>query len=263
MSGETRSAIYEGAVVHRRVGPRAHEFRYRLFMMYLDLDELPRLFDRRWFWSSRRPNLVWFRRSDYPGPAEQPLREAVLDRVGSELGRRPGGAVRMLTHLRTFGFVFNPVTFYYCFDEREELEAVAAEITNTPWGERHTYVLDARRSSDERAVRASFPKKFHVSPFFDMNQTYSWRFGVPGETLAVGMTNLEEGRPVLHVGLDCARREITAWNLASMLLRHPWLTLRVPLAIYWQAARLWLKRTPFFPHPAKRTDGARPQEMRS
>lgn len=265
-SDALRSAIYEGSVSHRRLGPRRHDFRYRLFMLYLDLEELPELFNGRWFWSTGRRNLAWFRREDYLGPAHQPLREAVLDRVEGETGRRPTGAVRMLSHLRTFGYVFNPVTFYYCFDEGEQLAAVVAEITNTPWGERHAYVLDVSRSKRDEGgdgLRWSFPKRFHVSPFFDMDQTYSWRFGLPGEALEVNMTNFERGDTVFHANLECERREINSRNLAAMLLLHPLLTLRVPLAIYWQAARLWWKRTPFFPHPDKRDPDAKPQELRS
>jgi len=253
------SAIYEGRVEHERTGPRRHAFRNRLFLMYLDLDELPELFRGRWLWSVGRPNLVWFRRADYLGPPERELREAVLDRVEEELGRRPRGPVRMLSHLRTLGYVFNPVTFYYCHGdgEGEPLEAVVAEITNTPWRERHAYVLDVRAGEaapeDGGSWTWRFDKDFHVSPFHDMDQRYEWRFGLPGEWLEVGMTSREDGRAVFHAGLSCQRREITTRSLAAALLRHPLLTLRVHLAIYLQAARLFLKRTPFFVHPSKRT----------
>jgi len=248
----TASALYEGKVRHSRLAPKRHDFTYRLFMLYLDLDELPELFRGRWLWSVGRPNLVWFRRADYLGPAERPLKQAVLDRVEQELGRRPDGAVRMLTQLRTFGYVFNPVSFYYVHDAGGELDSVVAEITNTPWRERHAYVLDARAGRAGEIFRWRFGKDFHVSPFFDMDHVYEWCFNAPGEGLRVHMTNHRADQPVLHVGFECVRRTLTGRALAGALLRHPLLTLRVHAAIYWQAARLYWKRTPFFTHPRKR-----------
>lgn len=248
----THSAVYEGSVRHDRLEPRAHSFRRCLFMLYLDLDELPGLFRGRWLWSGRRPNLVWFRRADFLGPSERPLKDAVLDRVEQELGRRPAGPVRMLTHLRTFGYVFNPVTFYYCFDEHERLEAVVAEITNTPWNERHAYVLDGAGRSAGKVARRRFAKDFHVSPFFGLDQVYRWALRVPGRRLDVHMTNVERGRTVFTARLDLERRPLTAAALARVLVRYPLLTLRVHAAIYVQAFRLWLKRIPFFTHPSKR-----------
>lgn len=246
-----RSAIYEGEVFHSRLLPREHRFRSRLYMLYVDLDELPLLFSGRWLWSATRPALAWFRRSDYLGSAQTPLREAVLDLVENRLGRRPLGSVRVLTHLRTFGYLFNPVSFYYCFSATGELEAIAAEITNTPWGERHTYVLDASNTADARRLLWRFPKSFHVSPFHGMDIEYEWHFSTPGESLDVLMTSIEEGRPVFHAGLACQRREITGGNLARALLRYPLLTAWVHGAIYWQAVRLFLKRIPFHTHPRK------------
>lgn len=249
----TASAIYVGKVSHTRIVPKRHDFANRLFLLYLDLDELPELFGKQWFWSIEKRNLAYFKREDYLGPAEQPLKQAVLDRVESELGRRPGGAVRMLSHIRTFGYVFNPVTFYFVYGEGAQLEAIVAEITNTPWRERHAYVLDAREGGEGEDLVWSFEKDFHVSPFFDMNQVYEWRFNRPGERLEVHMTNHESGRAVFHAGLSCRRKPLTGRNLGSALLLHPLLTMRVHFAIYWQAARLYLKRTPFFTHPKKRT----------
>lgn len=258
MTATLASGLFEGRVSHHRFGPREHAFSYRVGFVYLDLDEIEEVVRRRWTWSQHRPNVVRFKRSDYLGDPKVSLRDAVLDRVEGQLGRRPAGPVRMLTQLRTWGFVFNPVTFYYCFDSKGALESVVAEITNTPWGERHAYVLDARESDLGAAgpeggrLHWTFDKDFHVSPFFGMDQVYQWSFSVPGESLGVHMINRENGRVVFDVGLACRRRELTGLACAGFLLRHPLLTWRVHLAIYWQALRLYLKRTPFFVHPKKR-----------
>ena len=172
------SCLYTGQVRHRRFSPIPHAFRYRLFMMYVDLAELPTLFARRWFWSVGRPNLASFDRADHVGDPSIPLDETIRTLVQERTGRRPAGPIRLLTHFRYFGYVFNPVSFYFCHDETGTVvEAIVAEITNTPWGERHCYVLGAGddRSSGLRR-RYSLSKVFHISPFMDMDVTYDWRF---------------------------------------------------------------------------------------
>lgn len=253
LGGGLASGVYVGTVRHRRARPKRHELTAPLFMMYLDLEELPRVFAGRWLWSVGRRNLVSFRREDYLAGAAD-LRTAVLDRVESALGRRPAGPVRMLTHLRWAGYVFNPVTFYYCFGEGEGLEAVAAEITNTPWKERHTYVVDGRGAGD-RAVHAEFAKAFHVSPFMPMEQRYRWHFRMPGERIVVHMENLDgEGR-IFDASLSLRRREIGGGTLAWALVRYPLMPLRVAASIYWNAVRLRLRGVGFHSHPKWRNPG--------
>jgi DUF1365 family protein len=243
------SAIYEGIVQHHRTWPRDHAFRYRLFMMSLDLSELDEVFKNRWLWSAREPNVAWLKRQDHVGDPAVPLDTAVRTLVEQRIARRPAGPITLLTHLRYFGYCMNPVSFFYCWNaSRSALEAIVAEVHNTPWGQRHCYVLDAA-AGDPRRPRFEFAKAFHVSPFMDMRQRYHWRFGVPGERLAVHMENAEDGRRIFTSTLALRRRPITGGNLVRVLLRFPLMTAKVVAAIYWQALRLRLKKVPFFPHP--------------
>jgi hypothetical protein len=160
-----------------------HAFDYRLFMMYLDLDEAPGLFGRRWFWSVGRRTLAWLKREDHLGDPARPLADAVRDLVAERTGRRPAGPIRLLTHLRYFGYCFNPVSFYYCFDEADErVETIVAEVNNTPWGEQHLYVLPASESRGSGThLQFLRQKEFHVSPFMPMDIRYDWRFSQPDE----------------------------------------------------------------------------------
>ncbi|MCA9323448.1 MAG: DUF1365 domain-containing protein, partial [Planctomycetes bacterium] len=246
-----KSCLYKGRVEHRRFAPKSHEFWYRVTQLFLDLGELDQVFEKRWFWSTRRFSLAWFRRRDHLGDPGQPLDESVRDLVQERCAWRPNGPIRLLTYPRYFGYVMNPVSFYYCRDEDDERTlAIVAEVNNTPWGERHCYVFDCASScGTEELFRFRFPKDFHVSPFMGMNQSYDWSFSDCDERLFVHMENIEDGRVVFDSTTMLQRRPITARSLAWTLLRHPHLTAKVVLAIYWQAFRLWLKRVPFHEHP--------------
>jgi len=245
------SCLYAGQVRHRRFAPKPHAFTYRMFMVYLDLTELDSVFAGRWFWSANRPNLAWFKRSDYFGDPIIPVDRAIRDFVTEKTGVKPSGPIRLLTHLRYVGYCFNPVSFYYCFDsEGEHVETIVAEITNTPWNERHGYVLG--QSADEgskRHHRYRFDKDFHVSPFFPMDLAYDWRFGEPGERLSVHMRLERNGEKAFDATLDLKRRPMSAANMGWALVRYPIMTVQVLAAIYYHAARLKLKGIPFFDHP--------------
>ena len=191
------SALYSGWVSHRRVAPARNAFRYRLYMVWLDLAELDRVFGGRWLWSTRRVAPARFRRSDFLAPHDRPLDVAVRDLVAARTGARPAGAVRVLTHLRYFGYCFNPVTFYYCYDTEDRLETVVAEVTNTPWQERFQYVLPIAAAGGTGAMLEwRFQKQFHVSPFMPMDMDYEWRCNSPHDSLAVHIKNHQDGREV-------------------------------------------------------------------
>lgn len=270
------SALFEGWVRHRRMSPRRHEFMMPLFMVYLDLSEIDAFFApfrRGFLWSAEQPAIVRFRREDYladeDGGHDVPLDVAVRRRVAAKTGREPRGPIRMLTHLRTFGHIFNPVSFYYCFDATDtRVETIVAEITNTPWKERHAYVLSTSRaagageSRDGRgdAARFRFDKVFHVSPFMPMDLAYDWTFVSPprrdGERLDVHMNlNERDGSKVFDATLRLTRREASVANMRRVLWQYPLMTARVVARIHAEALRLWLKRVPVWAHPGSLVAG--------
>lgn len=244
-----RSCLYTGRVDHVRGAGITHAFGYRHALLCLDLDELPHVFDGRWLWSVEAPNVASFRRRDYLGDAAVPLADAVRARVRAELGREPRGPIAIVTQPRLLGRVFNPVTFYFCRAEDGALDAIVAEITNTPWNERHAYVLDARVRNGER-VCARFAKRFHVSPFQPMELEYAWEFTDAGERLDVRMESFAGGARVFRAELALERRPLDGRALARMLAAFPGLSLRTLAAIYFEALRLKLKGAPFHAHPS-------------
>jgi DUF1365 family protein len=255
------SALYEGTVRHRRFTPSRHEFESPIVMTLLDIDELT-LLDHLPLWSRRRAAPMHFRRRDYLDGTDRPLRDALGEVIEREIGRRPTGPIRMLTHLRTWGWVFNPITVYWCFADGADRtsgdetgptpDIVVLEVTNTPWKERHWYVIEAEQVKGRGLV---FPKELHVSPFMPMNLDYRFSFttpdSAPGSTLGVRLELLRAGRKVFDADLELVRRALTPRAAVDVLARHPLQTIRVSLGIHTQALRLLAKRVPLVSHPRR------------
>lgn len=244
------SAIYEGTVRHRRTAPVAHAFSYSTYMLYLDLDEVPDLFHNCACCAHEQFGIASYHRADYLGPKEVPLKEAVQRRVRESTGHAVNGPIRMLTTIRSVGYGFNPVTFYYCFEaDCRQLAAIVAEITNTPWNERHCYVLPRSKSLTPRNFRFRFDKQFHISPFIGMDARYDWRFTPPGEHLLIHMENSTNTSRYFDSTLRLTRHDFSAARLARMQLKYPLLPLKVSAGIYFQALKLRMKGCPVHPHP--------------
>lgn len=251
MSANLASCFYEGRVMHTRHGKVQHAFEQKLFMAYLDLAEADSLFTDRMLWSATRRAPVRLRREDYPGPAGQSLEESVRDLVAERTGSRPDGPVRLLTQLRYLGYGFNPASFFYCLDaEERSLRAVVVHVTNTPWGEQHSYVVEpASEDRSGKGIRNELDKRFHVSPFMPMDLKHAFRFSLPGSTLEASIVDRKGGRTTFSAGLVMERRELTATAHGKLFLRYPLPGIRTMAGIYWQALRLYLKGAAYHPHP--------------
>lgn len=251
------SAAYEGWIRHRRFEPVEHEFRYPLFLMYLDLAELPEVLDPYPFFSARRRALARFRRADFMGDPGRPLDECARETVAAVTGDQPSGPVRLLAGLRYFGHTFNPVSFYYCFDKGgQQVEAVVADVRNIPWGEQHPYVL-ARGERRGTVLGDELEKTFHVSPLMGMDQTYAFRATEPGDSLVAHIESRQQEGPgrTFDATLSLQRRELSRGTLARLLTRYPAISLQTVAKIYSQSLRLKLKGAKYHPHP----EGSRPR----
>lgn len=264
MRQAVNSRLYAGTIGHHRHVPAVNSFRYAVFMMYLDLDELETVFKSHWLWSTTHINFAWFRRADYLGCAQQALSQSVRELVNKETGTTPTGPIRLLTNLRYLFYKSNPVSFYYCFEaDGKTLHSIVAEVTNTPWGERYCYVLGQQQrvqcngehcdKSDTDRAQGDYhcfqsAKKFTVSPFMTLDMDYWFKFSLPQEQLLVEMQNQREGKKLFDVKLSLQGYPINSANLAKQLLKIPLMTTKVTAAIYWQALKVWLKGVPFLGH---------------
>jgi DUF1365 family protein len=249
-----RSAMYEGVLAHARFGPGpTHSFTYKVAMPLLDLAEVDDVMGLHPAWSASQPAPVRFRRKDFLGDPAVSLDRAVRDLISVRTGKRPEGPVAMLANLRTWGWLFNPISLYFCADVAEragglgQISSLVAEVENTPWHDRHDYVVGPPGSH-------RFAKELHVSPFLPTKLDYQLRYTAPGNQLTVGLDVLEGDECLFTATLSLRRRALDRAALGLVLWNYPLLTHRVTAGIYANAARLWLKRAPFFAHPA-RQDG--------
>lgn len=283
------SCIYEGVIRHRRRVPAKNSFKFAAFMFYLDLEEIDRVFSKRWFWSTRKFAYASFRREDHlkQFPATRPLRNCVIDVLSGHGIEQPVGRIGLLTQFRYCGFRMNPVSFYYCYDQRDQrLLAVIAEVNNTPWDQQHVYVIGdhrtknqnpsamaeasidsdaetpaAERRTDEsrqchrqRYIRTErLNKSFHVSPFMHNDMHYRMIYSLPEDRIGVKMENIENGQKIFDVSLLMHRQPITSTRLFWMGVKYPLYSMKVFAGIYFQALKLYLKKVPFYPHPESQT----------
>ena len=239
------SAIYTGKVRHRRFKPNPHSFKYRVYLNWLDIDEVDKVFTIPFILGNGKvPSLISFNRKKYMSPEKPDLKEAAKDKIEEKLGFRPDGKVFILTSLQYLGFCFNPVSFYYAYDSNEKLSAVAAEINNTPWDERFTYCLDLRNKSQH-----AFEKEFHVSPFMPMDINYKWFFPKPEKNLAVHMQNFQDNELNFDATLKLKKKKFSKLTMLKYSMLMPLIPFKVVVGIYWHALRLWLKKVPFYSNP--------------
>lgn len=240
----------------------------------LDIAEIDSIFRRQWLWSANRFALGRFQESEHliHHRPHGNLRQRVIHVLGKVgISCQEIGSIRLLTQLRYFGFSMNPVSFFYCYSKcGNRVRAVIAEVNNTPWGEQHVYVIPNpetdRSSLSKTSIRSSaIDKDFHVSPFMSLEMCYRMSFTVPGKNLGVKIENhldqpLNDIKKILDVSMLLKQKPFTGWNLNLLLVRYPFITLQIFASIYWQALRLFLKKTNFYSHPRKRNPDSNPKE---
>jgi len=246
------SALYVGAVTHRRLRPKPHRLRYRVFSLLLDLDEIPTLARNLRLFSHRRFNLFGFDECDHADGSGTPLRQWVECQLAAAAIDLQGGSIRLLAMPRVLGYGFNPISVYFCHHRDGHLLALLHEVHNT-FGERHTYLIPVESPGDSAEIRQDCDKAFHVSPFMAMNMRYEFRVRAPGKALNIVIRGTDANGPIIVAALAGERRELTDAALLGAFLRTPLLTLKVIAGIHWEALRLWRKGLKFYGKPTPPT----------
>jgi uncharacterized protein len=242
------ASLYTGTIRHRRFGSIEHEFIVPLFLLSVDVDALPDVLDRLPLWSARHVAPIRFRRRDYLDGTDRPLGPALRDLVEARTGHRPDGPIQLLTQPRTLGWLFNPVSIYFCYDlTGVRVRSLVLEVTNTPWSERCWYVVDIDPAHPSGPWE--FAKTLHVSPFLAMDLTYRLRCTNSGDRITVRLEDHAVGTKVFDADLSLRRVALDRVSAVLVPLRHPFQTWRVSAAIYAHAARLWRKGVPIVKHP--------------
>ena len=255
-----RSSLLVGRIMHQRLLPLSHGFRYPISMYRLDLDELPALDRGLRLFGVNRHRPVAFHDRDHLGAPDTGVRANIDSRLRAEGIVDPVSRVELVTQCRVFGYVFNPVSFFLCYSPDEALRAIVAEVHNT-FGEQHCYVLPAGSAGGDPPGDGPHTwhdkKTFHVSPFMTLDGTYRFQFSVTDDHLDVRIDLHRDGRPVFVSRLSLDRQPLTDIGLALALVRDPLSTIRVVAAIHWQAMRLWLKGMAYVPKPEYDPERAR------
>lgn len=242
------TAFYVGRLSHARLTPKSHRFSYPVFMPLVDVDAVESITDQVPFWSQKRLAPARFVRSDFIGDQDVSISEAIKARILETTGKSFSGQIFLLANWRYFGLQNNPIACYFCRGaDTDKLDYIVAEVTNTPWGERHSYVLPVTDSQEP--FQTEFTKELHVSPFHGMDQRYRWLSTTPSESLAIKLTNIEKNQRVFHAVLQLRRVPVSAKTGLMLLVRFPLETAKVTIGIYWQALVLFLRRIPLSSHP--------------
>jgi uncharacterized protein len=252
MNEALKSCLYQGEVMHHRLAPKRHRFVYRVTSWLIDLDELPRLHQSLKLFSHNRFNLYSIYERDYGDGSDRPLKQQILDLLKSKGLDTQDGPIRLLCYPRMLGYVFNPLSVFYCYDPDENLCAILYEVSNT-FKQRHSYLIPVDAQAT-RTVRQACDKGFYVSPFMPMASRYHFRMTPPAEQVAVLIRQSQADRPLLDATFTGKRQTLSNRSLVRAFLRHPLMTLKVIVGIHWEALQLWRKGLRIQPQPAAPTE---------